>query len=502
MWAFHLVPVAWGTRREVVINLQPLQNLKKDPSLVAAARVARDLGAGLYLVGGCLRDLLLDLNPAEYDFAVAGDAVLLARMVSERLGVRFIPLDPGRQISRIVVPGSVGLQLDFAPVAGGYLEEDLRQRDFTINAIAVDWIACALRDASPALIDPLGGAEDLKNRRLRASSPAVFKEDPLRLLRAARIGAQRHLHLVSTTRQWMQEHAHLASLPAGERVKREIFALLCEGTSGSWVRLLSEVGILRVLWPEIIPLEDLAQGPPHRDPVWEHSLKVLEACEELFPKVNVLFPQHAGELESFLREEMEEGINRTSTLKFCALLHDAGKPAAYMERGGRPTFWGHEEKGLSILEEIGNRLKLSNRTLRMAARVVRHHLRPLHLSLPMTRPTRRAMYRFFRETAGEGGSVCLLALADEHSKNPETPFGDGRLTATVSGLLDYFRNFRGCIENAPFLSGRDLMAHFNLAPGPRLGEILEALCEAQGAGEVRDREDALAYVRRLCGERR
>jgi len=488
-------------RRGVVISLQPLRNLKKDPSLVAAARVARDLGVGLYLVGGCLRDLLLGLSPQEYDFAVAGDAVHLARVVSERLGVRFILLDPGRRISRIVLPGTVRLQMDFAPVAGGCLEEDLRQRDFTLNAIAVDWIACALGDASPALIDPLGGAEDLRNRRLKASSAAVFKKDPLRLLRAARVGAQRGLHLVPATRQWMQEHAHLASLPAGERVKRELFGLFSADACGSWVRLLNEIGILRVLWPEITPLENLAQGPPHRDPVWEHSLKVLESLEALFPNVGVLFPRHAAEVDGLLQEEMEEGLSRGAALKFCALLHDAGKPAAHVERGGRPTFWGHEEKGLVVWEAIGSRLKLSTRTLRMAAQVIRHHLRPLHLSLPLTRPTRRAMYRFFRETAGEGVSVCLLAVADEHSKHPETSFEHGRLTATVADLLDYLRNFRVCIEHAPFLSGRDLMAHFNLAPGPRVGEILESLREAQGAGEVRDRDEAFAYVRRLCGEK-
>ena len=485
-----------------MIHPQYLEYLKKEPSLVAVARVARELGAGLFLVGGCLRDLLLGLKPVECDFAVIGDAVLLARTVSERFGVRFILIDPRRGISRIIVPGATGLRLDFAPAANGCLDEDLRQRDFTINAIAVDWVAYALQDLRPALIDPLGGIEDLNNGLLRASGPEVFQEDPLRLLRAARIGAQHRLHLASPTRRWMQEHAHRASSPAGERVKRELLALFTCNTSGSWVRLLSELGILRALWPELIPLENLTQGPPHRDPGWEHSLKVYEACEELFPQVGALFPQLVGQRESFLREELEEGISRASALKFCALLHDVGKPASYVERGGRPTFWGHEEKGAEIVEEIGNRLKLSSRTVRMAARVTRHHLRPLHLSLPLTPPTRRAMYRFFRETAGEGISVCLLALADEHSKSPETSYGRSRLTSTVSLLLDYLRDFRGSLEEAPFLSGRDLMAHFNLAPGPRLGEILESLREARGAGEVRDREEALAYVRRLCGEKR
>lgn len=482
--------------------VEALQRLKKERALVEAARIARGMETSLYLVGGCLRDLLLGLNPAEYDFAVAGDAVCLGRAVAERLGGHFIPLDPARGICRVVFKGRGWPPLDFCAVAGVTITEDLHRRDFTVNAVAVDWSALALDRLRPALLDPVGGVADLERRRLRACSAGVFREDPLRLLRAARIGAQRRLEPDQATLRWMRDSAHLAARPAGERVKQEFFALLSQPASARWVRMLSDLGVLRVLLPEIVPLQDLAQGPPHRDPVWEHSLKVLEACELLLPRMEEVFTRHASEMKNFVGECLEERIDRAAALKLCALLHDAGKPATRLVQDERVTFRGHSEKGAELAEEIGRRLRLSNRTLRVLSLIVRHHQRPLLLSLPLTPPTRRAMYRFFRETAGEGLSVCLLALADEHSKAPEVPFGSGRLTATVFILLDYLRNFRTCLERSTFLSGKDLMARFNLAPGPRLGRILESLREAQGAGEVRDREGALAYVRRQCGEYR
>ena len=456
-------------------------------ALLRAARAAAPDGA-LVVVGGTVRDALLGRTDADVDLAVERGALALAERIAARLDATAVVLDAARGAARVAAPG---LQLDVADFRAPTLAGDLAARDFTVNALAVD--LPRLLDAGRApVIDPTGGLADLRAGRLRPAGPGVLAEDPLRVLRGVRLEATLGMRLTPAAARAMRAAAPGLARVAAERVSDELRALLRVEATGRAVRRADTLGALAVVLPEVEPMRATPQPAPHRFDVLEHSLRALEACDRVLRRLAALEP-FGEELAAHLAEPLGGGLTRGHALKLAALLHDVSKPETRGLVGGRVRFFEHDVIGAARAREIGERLRLPGRVVGVLERLVRHHLRPMHLA-QAGEITRRARLRFYRDLGPDTRDLLLLSLVDASAVTGASPLAVWRRAALIRDLLGGWTEAETAAAAPPLLRGQDVMARYGLEPGPAVGDLLGRAREAQDLGLVRTREEALAYL--------
>jgi putative nucleotidyltransferase with HDIG domain len=449
-----------------------------------------------FLVGGAIRDLLLSREPIDdLDVALPSGALSVGRQLADRLGGAFVLLDEQRGAGRVALGSGQPLrQIDLTDFRADSLEGDLRGRDFSVNAMAVS-IRSLFRDGQAQLFDPTNGQSDLARRRLRLANPRALEADPLRALRGVRLALLLRFTLTPPLTTAIRKIASRLTGVAPERIRDELAGLLALPNAGQGLRELDRLGLLEALLPEVAPMKTVAQPRPHRFTVWEHSLRAVESVEALFSNLSALEP-HSAELADHLREPLGDGLTRQEVLKLALLLHDVAKPQTRAVVEGRVRFIGHDLIGASIARTIGQRLRLSGKAVHVLERLVRHHLRPMHLAqLPAV--SRRARFRFFRDLEREAQDLLLLSLADAAAVRGVSPVEvwrgpGGRL---VADLLSGWKEDQ-VQASEPLLRGDDIMAAFALPPGPEVGRLLALAREARALGQVGSREEALDYLRR------
>jgi tRNA nucleotidyltransferase/poly(A) polymerase len=468
-----------------------------------------------YLVGGAVRDSILGRPVLDIDVVLRGSGIDAARAAADRLGAAFYPLDAERGIGRVILARSgARYTLDFAALRGTSIEEDLALRDFTVNAIAVPLSG----PASP--IDPLGGVRDVREGILRACSPRSIAEDPVRAIRAIRLATQLGFRIEKQAKEQARSAAALLGRVSAERIRDEFFRILAGRKVAAAVHSLESLGLLRAVLPETAGLAgetpDGASGG-----VWEHTLAALEkfeiVCDVLArePDAGRAADPAMGlarsRLERF-RPALAEHLSRPLSderpqrglVFLAAILHDAAKPETRSINAlGEVHFLGHEQLGAEWAQHRAAALRFSREESEYVAGIVRHHMRPL-LMVSSPPITRRAVFRFFRGTGPCGIAVSMFFLADAltaHGAEPSLQKWQAAVEIVHSLLEGYFERPEEVIRPAPLLTGDDLIREFELSPGPQIGELLDALREAQAAGEVGTREDAVALVERGLGRR-
>lgn len=477
--------------------LRTLADLLGPPHPALSPWGGEDEGEGAFIVGGAVRDLLLSRGVMEdLDLALPSGALALARELASRLGGTFVLLDEGRGAARVIVKDETGArQVDLTDFRASTLEADLRGRDFSVNAIALP-LGPLVRQGKARLVDPTGGMRDLARRRLRLAGAAAFEEDPLRALRGVRLAIELGFVLDSEAKRASRAVApRLAAIPP-ERIREEVVRLLSLPRASRGLRELDRLGLLEAIVPEIGPMKSANQPKPHRFSVWEHSLKTVEAVELLLERLSSLTP-YADELAEHVAEPLGDGLTRRESLKLAALFHDVAKPQTRRVIEGQVRFIGHDVEGAATVRAIGQRLRLSGKAVDVLERLVRHHLRPMHLG-QVAPLTRRARYRFFRDLGAEARDLLLLTLADAAAVRGDSPLDIWRGPAgrLVSDLLGGWEEDRLQTAASPLVRGEDVMAAFGISPGPEVGRLLALAREAQDLGVVRTREEALAYLRR------
>jgi poly(A) polymerase len=423
----------------------------------AAAIVGRLRAEGYqaYFVGGCVRDLVMGREPADYDVATDATPEEVLRIYPHSLTV-------GAQFGVVVVPAEAGdVEVATFRSDGRYADgrhptqvrfartpqEDVRRRDFTINGLLYD-------PARERVLDYVGGQADLRARLIRSiGDPAErFSEDRLRMLRAVRFVARFGFALDPATEQAIGNLAPEIRSVSAERVRDEILKILTEGAARRGFELLDATRLLAEILPEIQALQGVAQPPefhPEGD-VWTHTLMMLEGLRAPTP-----------------------------TLALGVLLHDVGKPSTFSVRE-RIRFDHHVEVGARMAEDLCRRLRLSARSTERVVELVRHHLR--FKDFPRMR--RSTQLRFLRMEGFE-----------EHLELH-------RLDCLAShGNLDHYEMARKMLEEtppeeikpAPLVGGDDLIAQ-GYAPGPLFKRILQAVEDGQLDGSLRSRDDALRLV--------
>ncbi len=482
--------------------------------LAATVEVSRGEG---YLVGGSLRDLLLDRPLADLDLAVPGDAPAFARALAARLGGHFALLDAERGVARIALDDGPVRHIDFTSIPGGSIEADLARRDFTIDALAAPLASLAAGEAAQ-IIDPHGGLRDLKRRELRLVSEQALLDDPLRLLRAVRLAMQLEFRLAPETAKLVRKHAGRIGEAAAERQRDELMRCFDTPRSAQALRLMDELGLLDLVLPDVTAGRGVEQPKEHYWDVFGHAIETAAALDAMLPpepprdkgatrvwqavwETLTAWDENAvAGLRAYLAHDVAEGRSRRALLKLAGLLHDVAKPETRAPDGtGRIRFFGHAERGAQTARQIMQRLRFSRRETELVATMVEEHLRPAQLGPPGELPTRRALYRFFRDTGEAAEGILLLSLADALAAR-----GPRMRVETLRGHVAYVGHIlvrrdteEGILRPRRLLTGDDIMAELGLDAGPEIGRLLSALEEAQGSGELASREDALAFIRRL-----
>ncbi len=449
-----------------------------------------DQDADAYLVGGLVRDELLGRAvKRDIDLAIDGDASELARDFADKYCGAFYLMDAEHNVARVILGDTY---VDFAALRGD-VRSDLATRDFTINAMA-------RQIGSDELIDPFHGQRDLHEKQIRAVSPTIFRDDPVRLLRAVRLIGELEFTLESRTEDMMRGDAPLMAFASMERARDEFCKILAQANPLARLRQMDDLGVLAALLPEINALKNVTQSPPHGYDVFEHTLHVVDELVNLEARgyAEVANGEFVSELRTHFTPPVSAERTRGTLLRLAALLHDVAKPATRsVDAQGAIHFYEHEPRGAEVCGAVMRRLRFSNDEIEVATRVVREHLRPAQLAREES-VSNRAVYRFFRDAGGAGIDTCVLALADWRGKAApqiDEPV-DARLRGTIATLLDrYYRVPNAVIAPAALVDGRALMNELKISAGPRVGELLEAIREAQAAGEVKTREDALAFAR-------
>jgi poly(A) polymerase len=438
-----------------------------DPAFPYLRQAAEEMGVRAWAVGGYVRDTLLGRPQPDLDVVVeAGRALEVAERFAGLVGARRPALFPRFGTAQVtwgdrLVEFASARAESYEPesrkpeVRPATLEEDLLRRDFTVNAMLMDF--------EGHLIDPLDGRADLERRLLRTPRPpdVTFSDDPLRMLRAVRLAAQLGFELAPDLPPAMRRLRERARPPvlSVERVNDELRKMLLSPRPRLALELLDEGGLMETLLPEVYACHGVEQGGYHVADVFGHSLLTVERAAEQGPPDLVL--------------------------RLAALLHDVGKPPTATPDG---AFHGHHEVGAALARQALQRLRFSNAEVEQVARLVRLHLRPVFYESEWGDG---AVRRLARDAGDQLWTLLALARADIAASS----YPDGEKLDELEARL------RGVLAERPSrmllpLSGTDVMRVRGLPPGPEVGRLKGRLEDLVLDGTLPpDRDVLLAYLR-------
>jgi poly(A) polymerase len=456
----------------------------------------------LYVVGGAIRDRILIRRSPDIDIVVPSGVHEVALSFARKSRGTYILLDdePHRKTERVVIKSHDGIFVfDFAEMLGTSIEEDLEKRDFTINAIALP-LMDYLEGRFDLLIDPFGGRDDIREKRIVVVTDKSFRDDPLRMLRAFRFAAQLGFEIdMKIRKSILQNHGRLKEV-SWERIRDEFFKILSLSPCVPYIVDMDGLGLLEVILSEILSMRGVYQNGYHHLDVWEHTLLTLENIEVVMKNPEDYFAGYSLKLKEYLDYESVSGRSKESVIKLATLLHDSGKPETVCKDvDGRVRFLGHEDAGKMIAEKVARRLKLSNREISFVKDLVENHMYLLNFSF-LNSLSQKCILRFFRKHPEEFWAYFILFLADSMAAlGSDVP--DDRVPKIKKMTRDmlniYYQEIKPRVEKPRLITGRDLIDKFDLPPGPFLGRILTKVEEAQMEGSIRNREEAIKYVEKL-----
>ena len=464
------------------MNSKIIEKIKSDKIL---SKITEKFDNQIFLVGGAVRDYYMGLESTDRDIIVMDeDAREFALKLKDLFDATFVPLDEENKIYRLVLPDKINY-IDVTNPAGNSIEKDLMRRDLTINAIAVNI-------KTGDVIDISGGVTDIKNKCINYVNELNFVDDPLRLLRVYRFQALYGFQLAPETINAVCKYSDLIHKPAVERINYEILKLF----SGQYAHIALENMNKTWLLEEIFPfVKELKQVPPnahHHLDLFHHSIETVKQIQNLYNESSDVIKEHLNRIDF-------GGFSRLAHLKLAGFMHDIGKFSTWTIEEGKHRFIKHDDVGAKMSVKILKDLHFSNKQIDYISSMIKYHIYPSHV---MTSPqiTEKIMMRYVRKMDINSIDAIILAQADRLSaRGPEiTDEIVERNITSLNMLLRFYLEARETLKPLPkLLDGNDVMKILNIKPSKKLGEIMEALHEAQISGDVMTRDHAVEFVKKL-----
>ena len=440
-------------------------------------------------MGGSIRDLLCARTPEDYDLAVTQDPVRFARALAARTAGHVVELGKhGHTMLRVVTRDNF---FDIMPVNGQNIEGDLYQRDFTINAMA-------LEVSSGRLLDPAGGRRDLAAKKVRMVAGDIFRQDPVRLIRAYRMAACLGFTIDKNTEAAISCDADLIRNAAGERIREELFKILKSAQSHVQLTRMAHSGLLFSLFPELLQLKKCGLNGKQPVSFFEQTLDACNHLEKLLDSRDLNLPE-SGNL---LFEDID--ADRAALIKWAVLLHNIGRPAARtVTVAGTHHFYGHAARSAAMARDICRNLRFSRRQSETIEFIIRHHLRPFFLFKARQKKVGvdRAFIRFFMKSGNCTPDILLHALAGFIGRQAAGDPVIASFSEFVSAGIDkFYAVLRPRALQPPPINGTDLIEAFGLIPSAAFKRILKYIAEEHLAGQNLTREQALELVAKLLGK--
>ncbi len=448
-----------------------------------ASDVAETMNIQIYVVGGFVRDLILDRELDDVDILVLGDGLEFAQKLSQKLGIKkvdyFKTFGTAHFFYKEIDIEFVGARKESyssesrnPEVEVGTFADDINRRDFTINTLAIS----LNKNNFGELIDTFGGVKDIEAKIIKTPLDPVetFNDDPLRILRAFRFASQLNFELDETLVKAATKLANRLEIISQERITEEFFKILKSPKPSVGLKLLFNSGVMKVIFPEIANLGGVEQRNDfHHKDVFLHTCQVVDNVAKVSDDV---------------------------WLRFAALMHDIAKPPTkrFDEKVGW-TFHGHEEKGARWMKYIFKRMKLPLSKLDYVRKLVRLHLRPI--ALISDEVTDSAIRRFIVTIDEDLEDMITLCRADITSKNPKKVT---RYLSNYDKVMEKVRDVKERDKLRKFQSpvnGEEIMKIFNISPSKKVGEIKTAIEEAILDGKIGNNyEEAFEYLMKIKDE--
>lgn len=442
-----------------------------DPIIQRVVEFARQRGVHLYLVGGVIRDFILDKEAKDYDFVMEGMDVSFLDQLGDLFEAAYFSMGRGKQerVYRLVKEEKT---LDFTVMAGDSIDKDLMRRDFSINAIAYSF-------EERRFFAPTRAMTDLKEGRIDLLSPQALEMDPLRMLRAVRYRCTLpEFDLTEGLQEEIRRHKRLLKGVAPERIRGEMDEIILYPYPAQGLQLMYDLELLTQVFPEMVPLKGLPQGRHHTTDAITHTIEVV------------------GKVAGIIREgppfHFQPSREERLTLGYGALFHDLGKPATkVIDERGEIHFYGHSQHSSRLAQGIMRRLKFSNRLRKEVVLLVENHMRILTLSAGA--PSDKALRRLINAMGAGIGSLMLLGLAEIGAKRERDEKEEKRFLELCRRIWGLYQA-EDLIDPLPLLKGNDLLV-LGYSPGLQMGEILKEVRRRQIAGELKDTQEALKFVK-------
>ena len=443
--------------------------------------------AEAYIVGGYLRDSILNIKTYDIDYAILGfDIIELAQKFASQVQGHFVLLDEKNEIARVVMPDKTHY-VDFAKCVGISIIDDLARRDFSINAMAYDI-------KNHKLIDIYNGLDDIKNKTIRILDVQNILDDPLRILRAYRFASKYDFKIEENTQNILNAHHKLMNKNkiAKERIQVEFLKLLEGKNSAQTIQQIKNNKFLYEIFNELELQEDVPPNSHHHLKLIDHSIETINQLESLIDNEQEWVKKH-------ITQDFIPGISRLAFLKLATLLHDLGKPQTWEidPESGRHRFIKHDEIGAQMAQKMLKKLKYSNNQIKYITKLIKHHIYPSHLL--QSESTEKAVLRMFRRLETETVDIILLAKADRLSAKGEAITED-IIEKNMSGLCELIEKYKATKETLKplekLISGEEIMKILNIKADKNLGNIIKELQEAQLSGDVITKEDAVTFIKK------
>ena len=434
----------------------------------------------IYVVGGTVRDILLDREPLDIDIAVYPNPDSYARQLANRRSGRLVKLGrPGQTLYRVVTPTKI---YDITKLQGNSIREDLSRRDFTINAIAYDII-------EKKIIDVTKGQQDLDKHIIRMVTEKSLQDDPIRLIRAYRLAAELQFKIEPVTKAAIAINAKQIKRSAGERIRDELFKILATPSSQIQLFDLAANDLLINVFPELLPLKKLYQ---YNRSSFDQSLEAFSRFEKN------LQMQPVPIIDTIEALGLHRQPRSAALLKLTVLLHQIGKTARTpTSRESQIRYNGYARHGAALVDSIAARLHLSNRDAAYIGELIRNHRRPWYLfkAHQERNPVSTLhMVRFILNYAPHVPDLFLLALAEAQVRGNTENFSIVPFQEFAHQMLRYYQSLLPRIEDGPIINGDDLKNRFGLPPSPLFRLILKRVEELRLIGRITSEADAYNWV--------